>query len=119
MCVHGNSLPGQDTSAYDADVLVFEQESVVVGRGGQGVERVRPRPTGTRTTRQRLWFRRGYRYARVAQPCTMFGEIITSALSARARTARHCSVHRSAFVSYSRRASPSCACPAHISPPLD
>ena len=34
MCVHGNNLPRQDTSAYDPDMLVFEQESVVVGRGG-------------------------------------------------------------------------------------
>ena len=33
MRVHGNNLPGQDTSSYDADVLVFEQESMVVGRG--------------------------------------------------------------------------------------
>src|SRR6267378_1703864 len=82
MCVHGNNLPGQDMSAYDADVLVFEQETVVVGRGGQSVERVQPRPARTRSARQRLWFRRGHRHARIAprqagaRRCTMFEAVI-------------------------------------------
>src|ERR1700732_2263784 len=109
MGVHGNNLPGQDTSAYDAHVVVFEQETMMVGRGGQGVERVRPRPVSTLSTRQRMLFRRGHRYSRIAQRCTMFTGIIAARLSARARTARHCCVHRSARETDSRQASRSCA----------
>src|SRR6266446_2219094 len=124
MRVHGNNLPGQDTSAYDADALVFEEESVVVGSSRQGVERVRPRPTGTRIMRQRPLFRHGHRYARIAQRCTMFEAIITAKLSARARTTRHCCVHRSARETYSRPASRSCAYSepislAHSAPTVD
>src|ERR1700732_1421488 len=80
MGVHGNNLPGQDTSTYDAHVVVFEQETMMVGRGGQAVERVRPRPVSTRSTRRRMLFRRGHRYSRIAQRCTMFTGIIAARL---------------------------------------
>ncbi len=44
MSVQRNYISGRNSGMQNSDALVFEQELMVVGRGYQRVERVRPRP---------------------------------------------------------------------------
>jgi hypothetical protein len=44
MGVHGNEITGRNMGMNHAHAIVFEKQSVVIGRSDEGVERVRPGP---------------------------------------------------------------------------